>query len=82
MSDEKTYVPLRFVFEKWGAKVTCLPSGQVEVVKGSFYKLFTFGKDPISLKNNRTMIDTATLSEITGFYIEKNYEYNAIVISP
>ena len=81
-ADGKTYVTLRYVFEKWGAKVNYLKSGQVEVIKGRFYKVFTFGKDPIIFKNGRTMIDTASLSEISGFYIEKIDQYNAIVISP
>jgi sugar lactone lactonase YvrE len=78
----KTYVPLRFIFEKWGAKVNYLPGGQVEVTKGRFYKVFTFGKDPLIVKNNRTMIDAVNLSEITGFYIEKVDQYNAVVIAP
>lgn len=77
----KTYLPLRTVFEKWGAKVNYLRNGQVEIIKGSFYKILTPKIDPIFMKNKRMMIDTKTFAEITGFRVEIIPEYNAVVIS-
>lgn len=76
----RLYLPLRFIFEAWGAKVDYLEPGRVEISKGSFYKLLDFTKDPIAVKSWRAVMDAGVLAEMAGFVIEEVPEYNAVVL--
>ena len=82
ISNQKVYVPLRFVCEAWGAEVGWLNDvKKVTVKKDSFYKEFTAQTDSIAFKDGRTVMDTVNLAKATGFRVEWFPEYNAVVIS-
>lgn len=81
--NKKVYIPLRYIFESWGAKVEWIADKkQVKVTKGTFVKILTPGEDETFLdKGGRTMIEMNSYAKITGLRTEWYPEYNAVVIA-
>jgi sugar lactone lactonase YvrE len=77
----KLYVPLKYVFNAWGAKVKwIIKNEKLLVKKPGFYRIFSPGKDMTFKKDGYTYIDTESLGRLTGLRIEWFPEYNALVI--
>ncbi|MCX7711694.1 MAG: stalk domain-containing protein, partial [Clostridia bacterium] len=82
VANGKTFVPLRFICESWGAQVQWeAEKNQVVVTKGKVSKVFKLNGESIVLKGDRTMIHIRALAEGMGFYVQWVDEHSAVVIS-
>ncbi len=82
IKNNKTYVPLRFICEKWGAEVKWIESSsQVQITKGSFNKIYSLNDNIVINKDGRTMIQLRDLADSMGLYVDWVSEYKAAIIS-
>lgn len=81
LEGKKLYVPLKYVYEAWGAKVRWSTKyTKLLTKKPGYYHIFSPGADMTFKKQGYTYIDTESLSRITGLRVEWFPEYQALVI--
>ncbi|MDF2925287.1 MAG: copper amine oxidase [Paenibacillaceae bacterium] len=82
LEDGKTFVPLRFICEAWGAEVTWDgDKQQVIVKKGNDSKLFGLNGESVVMQEERTMVHIRVLAERLGFWVQWVPDHNAVVIT-
>jgi len=78
--DGVQFVPVRFVFETWGAEVDWEQETKTVIIKKEYkVALIHTNEEPVVFKNDRTMVSTQYMSEKFGFSVEWIPEYNAVV---
>ncbi|MGI6778987.1 MAG: stalk domain-containing protein [Acetivibrionales bacterium] len=82
ISDGSIYLPLRFIFEAWGADVKWIaPAKHVEVTKGSFHTTFMPGQDITFFNGERTFVKAEDIASVTGLRVEWFPEYNCVIVA-
>jgi len=80
IEDGSQYVPIRFVFEAWGAEVDWDQETKTVIIRKGYREvLVRTSEEPVVFKDGRTMVSAQYISEKFGFSVEWVPEYNAVV---
>lgn len=81
IEDGMYLLPIRFVFEKWGADVGWDQEARTVIIKKDYKEVrVSTDEQPVIFKNGRTLVSTEFITGFFGFSVQWVPEYRAIVI--
>lgn len=81
IDDGGVYLPVRQLFEQWGAIVEWLGESQeISLKKEDWHVVFKLNLEAMKLISGRTFVELDELSELTGFLVEWVEDYRAVII--
>lgn len=80
--ENRTYLPIRPLFEQWGAKVEWLPATKEVQLKKEAWSATIIRPDnaQVVLKDGITYVEAGYLQNTLSFLLAEDEEYNAVVI--